>query len=146
MIPMLKADWQKIGVKVEPNLMEFNALVEKVYTKRDFQMYNMAWSLSIDPSSRGIFHSAYDVPDGNNSVGLRDADIDRLSTAAEEEFDQAKRTELMHEYAKKINELLPYMFVGQSDEWDLSNVRVKNFNVSPYCDWTTYIEKVELAQ
>ncbi len=146
MIPMIKADWQKIGVKVEPNLMEFNALVEKVYTKRDFEMYNMAWSLSVDPSSRGIFHSAYDVADGNNSVGLRDADIDRLSTSAEEEFDQAKRTELMHEYAKKINELLPYMFVGQSDEWDLSNVRVKNFNVSPYCDWTYYIEKVELAQ
>lgn len=146
MIPMLKADWQKIGVKVEPNLMEFNALVEKVYTKRDFQMYNMSWSLSVDPSSRGIFHSAYDVPDGNNSVGLRDADIDKLSTLAEEEFDQAKRTELMHEFDKKINEVLPYMFIGQSDEWDLSNVRVKNFNVSPYCDWTYFIEKVELAQ
>lgn len=146
MIPMIKADWQKIGVKVEPNLMEFNALVEKVYTKREFDMYNMAWSLSIDPTSRDIFHSAYDVPDGNNSIGLRDAEIDRLSVAAEEEFDQTKRTALMHEYAKKINELLPYMFVGQSDEWDLSNVRVKNFNVSPYCDWTYFIEKVELAQ
>lgn len=146
MIPMIKADWQKIGVKIEPNLMEFNALVEKVYTKREFDMYNMAWSLSIDPTSRDIFHSAYDVPDGNNSVGLRDAEIDRLSVAAEEEFDQTKRTALMHDYAKKINELLPYMFVGQSDEWDLSNVRVKNFNVSPYCDWTYFIEKVELAQ
>ncbi len=146
MIPMLKADWQKIGVKVEPNLMEFNSLVEKVYTKREFDMYNMAWSLSTDPTSRDIFHSAYDIPDGNNAVGLRDAEIDRLSVAAEEEFDQAKRTELMHEYAKKINELLPYMFIAQSDEWDLSNVRVKNFDVSPYCDWTYFIEKVELAQ
>ena len=146
MIPMIKADWQKIGVKIEPNLMEFNALVEKVYTKREFDMYNMAWSLTTDPTSRDIFHSAYDVPDGNNSIGLRDAEIDRLSVEAELEFDQAKRTELMHAYAKKINELLPYMFIGQSDEWDLSNVRVKNFTVSPYCDWTSKIEQVELAQ
>ena len=143
---MIKADWQKIGVKIEPNLMEFNALVEKVYTKREFDLYNMAWSLTTDPTSRDIFHSAYDVPDGNNSIGLRDAEIDRLSVEAELEFDQAKRTELMHAYAKKINELLPYMFIGQSDEWDLSNVRVKNFTVSPYCDWTSKIEQVELAQ
>lgn len=146
MIPMLKADWQKIGVKVEPNLMEFNALVSKVYTERKFDIYNMAWSLSTDPSSRDIFHSAYDVPDGNNAVGIRDAELDRLSVAAEEEFDQAKRTLLMHDYAKKINELLPYLFVGQSDEWDLSNVRVKNFNVSPFCNWTYFIESVELAK
>lgn len=146
MIPMLKADWQKIGVKVEPNLMEFNALVEKVYTKREFDIYNMAWSLSVDPTSRDIFHSAYDIPDGNNAVGLRDPEIDRLSVAAEEEFDLAKRTVLMHEYAKKINELLPYLFVGQSDEWDLNNIRVKNFVVSPYCNWTYFIESVELAK
>lgn len=146
LIPMLKADWQKIGVKVEPNLMEFNSLVEKVYTKREFDLYNMSWSLTPDPTSRDIFHSDYDVPDGNNSIGLRDAEIDRLSVEAEEEFDQAKRTELMHAYAKKINEILPYLFIGQNDEWDLSNVRVKNLKVSPYCDWTYFIESVELAQ
>lgn len=67
LIPMLKADWEKIGVKVEPNLMEFAALTEKVYDKQEFEMFNMAWSLSIDPDSKEIFHSSADVPGGFNS-------------------------------------------------------------------------------
>ncbi len=146
MIPMLKADWQKIGVKVEPNLMEFNALVEKVFTKQDFDLYNMSWSLGTEPSSRELFHSSYDIPDGNNSVGLRDPELDKLMTDAELEFDQVKRTELMHNFARKINELLPYMFLAQADIWDVSNVRVKNFKVSPYCDWTYFIDDIELDQ
>ncbi len=57
---MLKDNWDKIGVKVEVNLMEFNALTEKVYEKQDFEMYNMAWSLSIDPDAYEIFHSSQD--------------------------------------------------------------------------------------
>lgn len=145
-IPMLKADWQKIGVKVDANLMEFNALVEKVYTKREFEIYNMGWGLSLDPSSRTIFHSEYDVPDGNNAGGCRNEKLDKLMVDAELEFDQAKRATLMHEFAKEINDYLPYMFIGQSDEWDLFNVRVKNFKTSPFCDWTYYIHQAELAQ
>ncbi len=145
-VPMIKTDWKRIGVDVQISETEFDELVKKVYTERDFDMYNMAWSLTPDPTSRDIFHSDYDVPDGNNSIGLRDAEIDRLSVAAEEAFDQTKRTELMHQYAKRINELLPYMFIGQYNQLDISNVRVKNFEVSPFCDWTSKIEKVQLAR
>ncbi len=146
LIPMLRADWQKIGVFVEPNLMEFNELVGKIYSERDFEIYNMAWSLSTDPSSRDIFHSANDMPDGNNSVGLRNAQVDKLLVDIDKEFDINKRKVLMHQYLKKINELQPYMFIAQASSWDLTNVRVKNFEVTSFCDWTYKIEQVEIAQ
>lgn len=146
MIPMLKADWDKIGVYVEPNLMDFNSLVEKVYTKQEFELYNMAWTLDVDPGSNyTTFHSSAAVLDGNNSVGLMDESIDKLLTDGALEFDQEKRAAIYQEFAVEINGMLPYIFISQTDEWDLSNVRVRNFKVSPYCDWTYHIEEVELV-
>lgn len=145
MIPMLKSDWEKIGVKVEPNLMDFNSLVNKVYTERDFELYNMAWSLSIDPGSNySTFHSKFDVPDGNNSIGLRDPEIDELLEKGAVEFDKEKRKKLYQEFALKMNEKLPYMFLTQNTQWDVSNNRVKNLKISPYCDWTYFIQDVKL--
>lgn len=146
MIPMLKADWEKIGVEIEPNLMDFNSLVNKVYTERDFDMYNMAWTLTTDPGDNyGTFHSEFDVVDGNNSVGLRDEVIDALLEKGAVEFNQEERTKIYQEYAVAINERLPYMFLTQNTQWDTSNSRVKNLRISPYCNWTYFIEEVELA-
>jgi peptide/nickel transport system substrate-binding protein len=147
LIPMLKADWEKIGVKVEPNLMDFNALVEKVYTKQDFELYNMAWSLTLDPGDNySTFHSKFDEPDGNNSIGLHNDEIDAILESGAKEFDREKRVVIYQDFAKKMNELVPYIFVSQSNYWDVANVRVKNFRVTPYTDWTYFIEKVELAK
>lgn len=147
LIPMLKADWEKIGVKVEANLMDFNTLVEKVYTEREFDMYNMAWSLDIDPGSNySTFHSDFDVPEGNNAVGLRDERIDNSLVTGAKEFDPEKRKEIYQEYAKLMNEVLPYMFISQNTRWDVSNNRVENLQISPYCNWTYYIESANIAK
>lgn len=145
LIPLLQEDWKKIGVKVEPNLMDFNSLVEKVYVEQNFDLYNMAWSMTVDPGDNYYtFHTLMDEPDGNNSIGLRDPEIDKLLEDGLKEFDQSKRIEIYKEFAVKMNEKVPYMFLTQSDSWDVFNNRVKNFVVSSYCDWTYYIESVEL--
>lgn len=147
LIPMLKADWMKIGVKVEPNLMDFNTLVTKVYTERKFDMYNMSWTQTTDPSQNYYtFHSEFDVVDANNAVGFRNKEVDELLVAGLREFDQTKRAEIYKSFAKKINEQLPYIFLTQGTKWDISNARVLNFNPSPFCDWTHFIEKVELEK
>lgn len=148
LIPMLKADWEKIGVKVEPNLMEFAALTEKVYDKQDFEMFNMAWSLSIDPDSKEVFHSSADVLGGFNSGGFRNEENDKLIDEGRMEFDQEKRAAIYQEWVKLINEELPYMFMTQNLVWDVVNDRVKNFNTSPYETFTypVTILNVELEQ
>lgn len=147
MIPLLQADWKKIGVKVEPNLMDFNSLVEKVYTSQDFQLYNMSWSMTVDPGDNYYtFHTKMDEPDGNNSIGLRDPEIDKLLEDGAKEFDQAARTKIYQEFAVKMNEKVPYMFLNQNDSWDVFNNRVKNLVISSYCDWTYYIESVEIEK
>lgn len=146
MIPMLKDNWSKIGVKVEANLMDFNSLVEKVYTDQDFDMYNMAWSLVVDPDFTDIFHSREDIPDGNNAVGLKSAHLDELLESGRKEFDFEKRKKITQEAVEFINEELPYMFLTMNINWDVHSTRVKNFETSPFVSWAMIAHKIELAK
>lgn len=135
MIPMLKDDWKKIGVEVDADIMEFAALSEKVYEKQDFDLYNMAWSLSVDPDSYEVFHSSQDQKGGYNSVGFKNEENDKLMEEGRAEFDQEKRTEIYKEWSQLMNEELPYMFLTQANRWDAANSRVKNFETSPFQDF-----------
>ncbi len=146
MIAMLISDWEKIGVKVTPNLVDWSTLLDIVYYTGDydFDLYNMSWSLSIDPDATEIFHSKNDVVGGFNSTGLHDDEIDRLLEEGCVEFDPEKRAEIYQEWGLRMNEILPYMYISQSTEWDVSNNRVKNLDISPYCDWVYSIENLEL--
>jgi peptide/nickel transport system substrate-binding protein len=147
MIPMLQADWKKIGVGVEANLMDFSSLVEKVYTERDFDLYNMAWSLTTDPGSNySTFHSNFDVTDGNNSVGLRNEKIDELLIKGDVEFDQEARKAIYKEFALAMNEELPYMFLSQGQDWDAVNARIQGYHVTPYENWAFHVEDIEIVE
>ena len=123
-------------------------IVEKVYDERDFDMFNMAWSLSLDPDALELFHTSQDIPSGNNSVGFRNEKNDKLLEAGRKEFDQNKRAEVYHEWAKLMNEELPYMFLTQNLNWDAVNERVKNWNTSPYITFTNpnVLRNVEIEQ
>ncbi len=145
LIPLLQADWEEIGVKVEPNLMDFNAMVDKVFNQQDFEMTNLAWSLTIDPGDNyTTFHSSAAEIGGNNAGGLQDAEVDRLLEEGSKEFDFEKRKVIYQDFAKRMNELVPYMFLNQGDKWDVYNERVKNFKATSFCDWTYYILDMEL--
>ncbi|WP_105615715.1 ABC transporter substrate-binding protein [Vallitalea okinawensis] len=135
LIPMLTAYWKEVGVELIAEQMEFNTLVEKVYLERDFQLYNMAWSLTNLPTSNyTTFHSSVDVPDGNNSVGYRNARNDELLDMASTEFDLDKQIEIFEEWALLFNEELPYILINNNEELECVNGRVENYTTSPFVD------------
>lgn len=144
LIPLLKNDWQKIGVEVIPELMEFAALSDKVYEQQDFELYNMAWSLSIDPDPSGIFGKTQLEKGGFNSVGWNNEESFKLMDEGLKETDQAKRKEIYQNWAKLANDELPYIFLNQGKEMYAVSSRVKNITFGPYKDWTMDIHKVEL--
>jgi len=145
LIPIVKDNWGKLGIEVVPELMEFGTLVEKVYDKREFEMYNMAWSLSIDPDPSGIFSKAQDVPGGNNSVGWVNEESEKLMKQGLTEFNQEKRKEIYKQWNKLANEELPYLFLSYNKDNVAVSCRVKGVNPSPYIDWTYDIQNVEIV-
>lgn len=144
LIALAKEQWKEIGVELEAELMEFNAVAEKVYDNQDFEMYNMGWSLSIDPDPTAIFGSESDVLGGYNAVGFHNDRADEIFALGTQEYDQAKRADLYQEWAIIANEELPYLFNAYRNEtWGVNN-RIKNMELGPYYDWTYTIKDIEL--
>jgi len=132
LIPMLIDDWSKIGVKVEANMQDSNAVSDMVFQQRDFDLYSMCWQLTVDPDSSSVYHSREIQPGGNNSVSFESEENDKLLDAGVAEFDQEKRKEIYKDWALLVNEELPYMYIYMRENWDVHNVRVKNFNTEPF--------------
>lgn len=146
LIPIVKENWKALGIEVIPELMEFSTLTSKVFDNQEFEMFNMAWSLSIDPDPSGIFGKAQDVKGGFNSVGWSTEESERIMAEALKTTDQAKRKELYNQWMKLANEELPYLFLSQNKQMYVLSSRVKNIDFGPYRDWTYDIHKAELAQ
>ena len=146
LIPILKEDWKKIGVEVTPELVEFGTLSSTVRDKRDYEMFNMAWSLSVDPDPSGLFGIDQDKLGGHNFVGWKNEEADKLLKDALQETDQEKKKAIYAKWQQIANEELPYMFLNQNKKALVSNTRVKNLKMSPYVSWIQNVHEIELEQ
>lgn len=143
LIPIVQQSWEQIGVKVTPELMEFGTMVDKV-DKREYDVFNMAWNLSIDPDPSGIFAISQDVPGGFNNIGWRNKEADELLKKGKRTTNQEERKKAYDEWQLKFSEDVPYILLGNAQEMFASSARVKGYNPSTYIDWTHDIYKLEL--
>lgn len=144
LIPIVQQSWEQIGVKVTPELMEFGTMLDKV-DKREYDIFNAAWSLSIDPDPSELFAIAQDVPGGFNNVGWRNEEADKLLKEGKSTIDQEARKKAYYEWQLKFSEDLPYILLGNAQEMFASSSRVKGYQPSTYIDWTYDIHKLELV-
>ncbi|MFR5265563.1 ABC transporter substrate-binding protein [Clostridium sp.] len=142
--PIVIDSWKQIGVKVVPELMEFSSMADKVRNDRDFEMYNMAWSMDLDPDSVEIFAIEQDKKGGFNSNRWRNEKADKLLKDAKKALDKNERIKLYGEWQKEFAEDLPYIVLGYSKDMSVVSSRVKNFEPSTFIDWTYQIHKMEL--
>ncbi|MGF7059619.1 ABC transporter substrate-binding protein [Brassicibacter mesophilus] len=112
LVAVAKENWKEIGVRLEGELMEFNAVSDKVYDERNFDLFNMGWSLSIDPDLRGIFDKASDSPGGYNSMGFYNEEAEQIMAQGILETDFEKRKAMYQRWAEIANEELPYLFIA----------------------------------
>lgn len=146
LIPVVKDSWRLIGVEVNPQLMEFSTLSDKIFKERNFDMYNMSWVLNIDPDPSGIFSISQDIPGGSNSVGFRNAESEQLIRSGLNETDQKKRAAIYKQWCQLINDELPYIFLNQGNTLYAVSARVKGFQTGTYRDWTFDIQNLELRK
>lgn len=143
LIPIVQQSWEQIGVKVTPELMEFGTMMDKV-NNREYDIFNGAWNLSIDPDPSGIFAIFQDVPGGFNNIGWRNEEADKLLKEGKGTTNQEERKKAYAEWQLKFSEDVPYILLGNAQEMFASNSRVKGYNPSTYIDWTHDVYKLEL--
>lgn len=145
LIPIVKDNWAKIGVEVIPELVEFSTLTAKV-RKMEFEFFNMAWSLSIDPDPSGIFSKSQAVVGGFNSGSWINDESEKLIEEGLKTTDLAKRKEIYGKWAKIVSDDAPYIFLNISKDMYGVSSRVKGIDLSSYIDWTYNIHKAEIVQ
>ncbi|MCL2095392.1 MAG: ABC transporter substrate-binding protein [Oscillospiraceae bacterium] len=142
--------WGQLGVDLKIELMDFNTVAARTMDapmdeKMNFDLYTMGFSLSIDPDPTGALfdYDAY-TEGGFNASGYYNARSQELITLGKQEFDQGRRTEIYHEWARLMNEELPTVIVAYRNEiWAVSD-NVKGMNISTYQTWVQNIHEITI--
>ncbi len=142
--------WGQIGVDLHVELMDFNTVAATVMDAepgaKDFDIYTMGWSLSIDPDpTGGLFDGDAYSAGGYNATGFYDQESQDLMKAGLTEFDQDARADIYKQWAVRQNELVPTTVVAyRSEIWGISD-RVHGLDdINAYQDWTYLISDVTL--
>lgn len=144
LIAVAENNWGQLGIEVNASVMDFNTVVTRVFDQQDFDVWNMSWSLAIDPDPYAIFHSNSTRPGRFNAGGFVNERADEIIAAGRNEYNQNVRARLYQEWAKLANEELPYIFVSIGTRiWGVNN-RVKNIELGPYWDWVSNLNTIEL--
>jgi len=143
-IEVAKENWGELGIELEGNFLDFSSVLDLVYEKQDFEMYNMGWSLSVDPDPTDIFGRDADVLGGFNAIGFHHERANEIFKLAKKEYDQAKRAQLYQEWAQIANEEVPYIFVSIGITINGVNNRVQNLELDTFDSFESQILDIEL--
>ena len=142
--------WKQIGVNLVVDMMDFNTVAHETMDakpgEKNFDIYTMGFSLSIDPDpTGGLFDADAYSEGGFNASGWRDEKSQELIKAGLTEFDQEKRAEIYKEWAIIQNEQVPTAIVAyRSEIWAVNN-RVHGLDdIGVYTDFTELLGKVTL--
>jgi peptide/nickel transport system substrate-binding protein len=120
----IKSDLSKIGIQVDFTPLNFNVLVEKTSTSRDWDAHIIGFTGGIDP------HGAANLwlsTGGSHSFNLKqqpgqppiqgwapypfEQDIDRLMIAGARELDETRRKAIYADYQRVVQDNVPVIFL-----------------------------------
>ncbi len=106
--PLIQANLKEVGIKVDLQMMEFTTLATTVFDERDMDAWLMGWSLTIDPDPGAIF-----LPNNKwgRVTGWTSARNEQLIAEGTRKLKVDERKPIYVEWAKILNEELPYVFL-----------------------------------
>ncbi|MBD3420704.1 MAG: ABC transporter substrate-binding protein [Chitinivibrionales bacterium] len=109
-------DLKQVGFVPKIEQLSLSSLRKRL-DKHDFDMYWIAWGASRlrDPEASWSSATAMDIAT-NNIPGVRDSIVDSIIEVQKTEFSLDKRIELLKQLDKRLNEIVPYVLLWQSDK------------------------------
>lgn len=141
--------WKQLGVELEIELMDFDTVASRTMDaepgEKDFDIYTMGFSLSIDPDPTGaLFDDDAFVAGGFNASGYKNPEAMELVRKGRTEFDTEKRAEIYKEWAKIMNYEIPHVIIAyRSEIWGINN-RVKGMELGTYRDWVQCLKEITI--
>ncbi len=125
---MMREDLLKVGIKMEPRGLEFNALT-RALDERQFDAVTLAWAVTPTESDPyQLWHSSQ-IREGSNFVGFSNPEADKLIDAIRLEFNKAERIKMYHRFQKILHDEQPYTFLFNPASLIAYNKRFTNVKV-----------------
>ena len=109
MADLLAEMWGQVGVKLEMQAVESDALTAQCCPTLDYDIILWGWIADPDPNTLLIIPTTGQIPTGYNETGFSNARYDELYEAQGKELDHAKRVEMVHEMQAIVHENVPYI-------------------------------------
>lgn len=120
---MVQQYLKDVGIDAQLEVMEWNAMIEKVVVSRDFEMTLNWWVYPSDPDVLAYFHSS-NAGTGNNIPGYKDEKLDELLELGQKATTDEERQEVYVEMQQYMSDTLPYLFL-----WFPQEIQVRNNNL-----------------
>jgi len=110
---LIQANLRELGIQVDLQMMEFGTLIREVFDRRNMDAWLMGWVVGIDPDPGAIF-----LPDSKwgRVTGWRNARSEALIRQGVRTLLPAQRRLIYTEWARLINEELPFIFLYSEHE------------------------------
>lgn len=125
-LALIKNNWKEIGVDVDIQLVDFNAMIKDIFDENPkFDLVMLGWTTIADPDVSDVFVT--NSP--NNYVSYSNKIVDELAKKGLTTMEQEKRIPIYNEIMKEINEDLPYLFLVSSKGVTGINKRIHGLDI-----------------
>ncbi|MBF0432968.1 MAG: ABC transporter substrate-binding protein [Fibrobacteria bacterium] len=108
-------DLKSVGIQASIQKLSWSSIRKKL-DAHEFDMYWIAWGASRLRDPEAVWHSSTaDQEASNNITGVKDPFIDSLIEIQKLESDMDKRNDILRLIDKRLNEIIPYVLLWQSD-------------------------------
>ncbi|HRP75597.1 MAG TPA: peptide-binding protein [Rhodocyclaceae bacterium] len=130
MVLFLRDLYARAGIVMRPRPTEWSVMLENIQRK-DFDAITLGWTSGIEIDIFQMFHSSQTLEGGDNFIGYRNPELDRLIDAARAEVDEDKRMMLWQQAERILVADQPYTFLFRRNTLAFVDERIANLENTP---------------
>jgi peptide/nickel transport system substrate-binding protein len=135
LIQVLQSEFQKVGIDVTTNTVEFPAFFQDVQDGK-YQVGVIGW-LNLSDPDRATFRQF--TIDGTANYGkYKNEQVDKLLKDARATLDQSKAKTMYADAVKQIVDDAPYIFVQYQEYIAMYSPKVQGYVVNPVANWLSF--------
>jgi peptide/nickel transport system substrate-binding protein len=125
----LKDLYARAGVLLEPKPTEWAVMLD-LLRKRNFDAITLGWTSGIEIDIYQMFHSSQIDGGGDNVIGYRNPELDRLIDTARATVDEAQRMPIWQAAERILHEDQPYTFLMRRKSLLFVDQRIQNIEIT----------------
>lgn len=130
--------WSAIGISVEPQAVDPDALTAQCCPAFDFDLMIWGWASDPDPSALLYVYTTEAIPSGSSETGYSNPAYDDLYSKQQVELDPNARKDIVWEMQKMVHDDVVYIIPYYEQS-------VQAFRTDRFSGWITDQPKLELA-